>query len=230
MHRACPFFSSILYCHGELDTNCHSSIGFNSTALKAGTLCWNAVEWVIFKSDCEYQEIAEENLFAGACCHISCHSSPLLLTKGRCAESLLHCPLPIAFSSILCFLINLLSFSSIATACGWEWGEGPSLGHKICFCYLCAGAAVVLFPFCSSPAAALAQDCSQLMQKVCMGSAVFRISTSIFTFLIPIWYALAPWTCLTRCVCTSEFSLHYLSPYSILSIIQIAMDNSFQGP
>lgn len=109
--------------------------------------------------------------------------------------------------------------------------EGPSLGLGDWFCYVCAGAAVASFLFCSSPAPVLAQGmlrkgCSPLMQKGCMDSAVFRISTCVFTFLVPIFYALAPWTCLRRCVCTSKFSLNCLSPYSILSIIQIAIDNS----
>lgn len=190
---------------------------------------------MIFKYGCEYREIAREPFCWGpwACCHISCHSSPLFLKNGRSAESLLHCPAPhadsIDFPSILDFWINLLSFNSIATSCGWEWGEGPSLGLGDWFCYIWV--AVAPFLFCSSPAPALAQGmlrkgCSQLMQKGCMGSSVFRISTCIFTFLVPILYALAPWTCLTRCVCTSKFSLNYLSPYSILSIIQIAIDNS----
>lgn len=212
MHTACPFFTCVFYSHSEL--NCHSSIGFNSTALKTGTLCWNAVEWMIFKYGCEYWEIAREPFCWGpwACCHISCHSSPLFLKKGRSAESLLHCPAPwadsIDFPSILDFWINLLSFSSIAMSCGWEWGEGPSLGLGDWFCY--NWAAVAPFLFCFSPAPALAQGmlrkgCSQLMQKGCMGSSEFRISTCIFTFLVPILYALAPWTCLTRCVCTSKF-------------------------
>lgn len=103
-----------------------------------------------------------------ACYHISCHSSPNFLKKGRSAVSLLHC-LPAQANSVISLsilyypssdFIVFYPFNSIATACGCEWGEGASSDLGDWLCYLCAGAAAAPFVPCYSTASAPAQGCS----------------------------------------------------------------------